>query len=155
MSPKSFPLFSHLLVFILGIHWSFETRPFLILLDHLFALSLILYFSYQPPWFRRTLIIVPCFFALGFGIGTLDHALPTDHYSQFLSIRQENTFEFELVQHLRPTKVHERYYIKLKKCNYTKTSGLLLLLLAKDSLQIPFHITEEKGAYSFNLESVE
>lgn len=37
MSPKSFPLFSHLLVFILGIHWSFETRPFLILLDHLFA----------------------------------------------------------------------------------------------------------------------
>ena len=59
MSPKSFPLFSHLLVFILGIHWSFEARPFLILLDHLFALGLILYFSYQPPWFRRNLIIAP------------------------------------------------------------------------------------------------
>ena len=120
MNPKSFPLFSHLLVFILGIHLSFETRPLLILLDYLFTLGLILYFSYHPPWFRRNLIIAPCFLAFGFGIKlkkltiqkrlfSVDHALPTNHYSQSLSIRQENTFEFELVQHLRPTKIHERY----------------------------------------------
>lgn len=143
MNPKSFPLFSHLLVFILGIHLSFETRPLLILLDYLFTLGLILYFSYHPPWFRRNLIIAPCFLAFGFGIGTVDHALPTNHYSQSLSIRQENTFEFELVQHLRPTKIHERYYIKLKKCNDTKTRGLLLLLLAKDSLQPPLDYAKQ------------
>ena len=95
----------------------------------LLSLGLLFYYTFQPPWFKRSLIIGPCFFFLGFGLGKVDQILPKQHYSKLVALEQKATIEFELEQRLRPTNLYDRYYIRLKKYNNTKTTGRLLLQL--------------------------
>ena len=75
------------------------------------------------------------FFFLGFGLGKVDQMLPKQHYSKLVALEQKATIEFELEQRLRPTNLYDRYYIRLKKYNNTKTTGRLLLQLIKNTTE--------------------
>ena len=75
------------------------------------------------------------FFFLGFGLGKVDQMLPKQYYSKLVALEQKATIEFELEQRLRPTNLYDRYYIRLKKYNNTKTTGRLLLQLKKNTTE--------------------
>ena len=136
MNPTSFPFLPWLLLFLLGVLLSFLSNHFLIGFTVLLSLGLLFFFTVQPPWFKRSLIIGPCFFFLGFGLGKVDQMLPKQHYSKLVALEEQNaTIEFELEQRLRPTNLYDRYYIRLKKYNNTKTTGRLLLQLKKNTTE--------------------
>ena len=135
MNPTSFPFLPWLLLFLLGVLLSFLSNHFFIGFTVLLSLGLLFYYTFQPPWFKRSLIIGPCFFFLGFGLGKMDQMLPKQHYSKLVALEQKATIEFELEQRLRPTNLYDRYYIRLKKYNNTKTTGRLLLQVIKNTTE--------------------
>lgn len=135
MNPTSFPFLPWLLLFLLGVLLSFLSNHFFIGFTVLLSLGLLFYYTFQPPWFKRSLIIGLCFFFLGFGLGKVDQMLPKQHYSKLVALEQKATIEFELEQRLRPTNLYDRYYIRLKKFNNTKTTGRLLLQLKKNTTE--------------------
>ena len=137
MNPSSFPLLSQFLLFVFGIYLSFPTDWFSIGFGLALALVTLLYFAFQPPWYSRNLLIGSCFLLLGVGLGKIDQQLTEKHYSQFITTKGQNTFEFILEQRLRPTAYYDRYTIQIKKCNGQRTDGHLLLTVAKDSTQKP------------------
>ena len=65
----------------------------------------------------------------------MDQILPKQHYSKLVALEQKAGIEFELEQRLRPTNLYDRYYIRLKKYNNTKTTGRLLLQLKKNTTE--------------------
>ena len=66
MNPTSFPFLPWLLLFLLGVLLSFLSNHFFIGFTVLLSLGLLFFYTVQPPWFKRSLIIGPCFFFLGF-----------------------------------------------------------------------------------------
>ena len=137
MNPSSFPLLPQFLLFVFGIYLSFPTDWFSFGIGLALALVTLLYFTFQPPWYSRNLLIGSCFLLLGVGLGKIDQQLTEKHYCQFITTKDQNTSEFILQQRLRPTAYYDRYTIQIKKCNGQRADGHLLLILAKDSTQKP------------------
>lgn len=90
MNPTSFPFLPWLLLFLLGVLLSFLSNHFLIGFTVLLSLGLLFFFTVQPPWFKRSLIIGPFFFFLGFGLGKVDQMLPKQHYSKLVALEEQN-----------------------------------------------------------------
>ena len=137
MNPSSFPLLPQFLLFIFGTYLSFQTDSFSIRIGLTLALVTLLYFTFQPPWYSRNLLIGSSFLLLGISLGKIDQRLTEKHYSQFITTKGHNTFQFKLEHRLRPTAYYDRYTIQIKKCNGQRADGRLLLTVAKDSTQKP------------------
>ena len=137
MNPSSFPLLPHFLLFVFGVYLSFTTEWFSFGIGLALTLVILLYFAFQPPWYSRNLLIGSCFLFLGVGLGKIDQRLTEKHYSQYITTKGQNTFEFILEHRLRSTAYYDRYTIQIKKCNGQRADGYLLLTVAKDSTQKP------------------
>ncbi|PKA82510.1 competence protein ComEC [Ulvibacter sp. MAR_2010_11] len=77
-----------------------------------------------------------CFFLIGFAVFTLKlpHLQPK-HFSKHLRKDTSEVFQLKIKTTLKPDAYYTKYIAEIQGVNQTETSGKVLLLLSKDSLQ--------------------
>lgn len=130
----SLPLVPFLLVFVLGIHFAFQSDAYDQLFDGVLCFILLIYFSFSSPFKWGLLLLGGSFFGLGIQAGKIDQKTPPSHYSQLVNPKNEATFQVLLQEKLSGSNTQERYYVTIKKVNDQAASGSLLLTVNKSEV---------------------
>jgi len=131
VKPFSLPLVPFLLVFVLGIHFAFQSDAYDQLFDGVLCFILLIYFSFSSPFKWGLLLLGSGFFGLGIQAGKIDQKITPSHYSQLVNPEIEATFQVLLQEKLSAPNTQERYYVTIKKVNDQAASGSLLLTVNK------------------------
>lgn len=152
MKVLQFPLARIAIAFISGILLAYYTKPFLLIVYILFAISILFflstYFSFHTNTKPNFLFGVSVYL-LAFSIGFTTQVFHTDsfqqnNYTHYKKIFDKNhTFTLTLKEKLKNTAYNERYIAQLNSINAQNASGKILLNIHKDSLKHLFIISNQ------------
>ncbi|MGB2244581.1 MAG: ComEC/Rec2 family competence protein [Flavobacteriaceae bacterium] len=120
-----------LLMFILGVHFAYQTELFFKGIDLLIGLGIFVFYLLTSSIEWPPLTCSLFFFVFGIFTGQIDQQLPQDHYTNAIDIKHDSTFYIELVERLRPNNFYHRFYAEVNSINHKKSSGRVVLLLSK------------------------